>query len=359
VKDAATAGLHLQDDLTAILQRAIGGRVFPGAVVAVVLGQTEICVAVGRETYDALSPVVQTTALFDVASLTKIVATATAVLQLVEAGRLSLADRAALFLPRLSRGRSGDITIRQLLTHTAGFPGPYEFFRFCKTREALIDAIYGVPLASDPGSARLYDDIGFVLLALIVEKIAECPFEEYCARYIFGPLQMQDTMFRPQAFRGQIIPTEVDVDRGGLLRGVVHDENAYVLGGIAGHAGLFSTAADLTRFARMMAGLGASASVLTAASIVRVRECEWREGADVYGLGWDKIRPYMGALADADTIGHTGFTGTSMVVSPSGALAVTLLSNRIYPKRSDPTAVNAVRAQVADAVARHVAGRGV
>jgi CubicO group peptidase (beta-lactamase class C family) len=296
---------------------------------------------------------VQSDALFDVASLTKVVATTTAVMQLVESGKLSLEDRAASFLPELDQGRKAQITIRHLMMHTAGFPGPYEFYRFCAMREALIEAIYRVELIDEPGRTRLYDDIGFMLLARIVETLSAQPFDEYCAQRIFAPLQMSQTLFRPQGYTGQIIPTEIDANRGGLLRGVVHDENACVLGGVAGHAGLFSTAADLLRFAKMVSG-AAGPAVLSADSIARMRQCEWRDGGDEYGLGWDKIRRhYMGALADAETLGHTGFTGTSMIISGSRGLAVVLLSNRIHPRRSDPAGINAVRRQVADCVARH------
>jgi CubicO group peptidase (beta-lactamase class C family) len=349
---------RLRTEIVGLLETAIEKRVFPGAVAVVVFDGDEICVAAGGETYDASSPRMHSGALFDVASLTKVVATTTAVMQLRDAGKIALDDRVGHFLPQLAEGRRKEITIRQLLTHTAGFPGPYEFYRFCRTRAELLDALYAVALVSEPGTMRLYDDIGFILLALVVEKVAGLDFAQYCAREIFQPLQMTETLFKPQAFGGQIIPTEIDPDRGGLLRGVVHDENACVLGGVAGHAGLFSTVADLARFARMMLQSPGCPVVLSAAAIARVREREWRDDEDEYGLGWDKIRPlYMGALADGQTIGHTGFTGTSLVISPSRRLAVILLSNRIYPKRSDPSGIHAVRRQLAEAALRHVVGR--
>ena len=347
------------EDITALLRQAVEERVFPGAVAAVAIGRDRCCVAAGRETYDPSAPATDAYALFDIASLTKIVATTTAIMQLIERDALSLDDRAVRFLPRLDRPGKNEITIRQFMTHTAGFPGPYHFYRFCRTRAQLIDALYAVDLVLSPVATRLYDDISFMLLALIVEEVVGARFDAHCAQFIFEPLRMRNTSFRPSS-KGQIVPTEVDPDRGGLLRGVVHDENAYVLGGVAGHAGLFSTADDLMRFATMMLGArirlaadGPVDPVLSDASIARVRQREWRDDEGEYGLGWDRVRPhYMGGIDDADAIGHTGFTGTSIVISPRRELAITLLSNRIHPKRSDPAAIHAVRRQLVQTVLR-------
>src|SRR5215467_12773088 len=346
---------QLVNDVTVLLQRAVEGHVFPGAVAAVAMGKERLVIAMGRETYDLAAPETNADALFDAASLTKVVATTTAIMQLLEANALSLDDRAARFLPELDQPGKSQITIRQLMTHTAGFPGPYEFYRFCHTREQLIDAIYAVDMIDRPGSRRLYDDIGFMLLAFIVEKLTDTSFDRYCSQRIFTPLQMSDTCFRPQAGASQIIPTEIDPDRGGGRRGVVHDENAYVLGGVAGHAGLFSRASDLLRFAEVMAATTeARSEMLSDASVRRVRQREWRDHEGEYGLGWDRTRPhYMGAIDDDDAIGHTGFTGTSMVVSPRRQLAIILLSNRVHPKRSDPAAINAVRRELVQIVLRY------
>jgi CubicO group peptidase (beta-lactamase class C family) len=355
LNDTDWANTGLAAKVRALLKRGVDERVFPGAAAAVAVGSDRCCVAVGRETYDPSAPPTSADAIFDLASLTKVVATTTAIMQLVETGALSLEDRAARFLPRLNQDCKKQITIRQLLTHTAGFPGPYEFYRFCRTREKLIEAIYALELVYRPGDRRLYDDISFMLLALIVEEIVSASFDRFCEQNIFQPLQMAKTGFRPQAGEYQIIPTEIDPERGGLVRGVVHDENAYVLGGVAGHAGLFSRALDLLRFATVMLGSnGPNCKVLREESIRRMRQCEWRDGEGEYGLGWDRVRPhYMGAVDDPDTIGHTGFTGTSIVVCPRRTLAIVLLSNRIYPKRSDPVAINSVRRQLVDTVLRH------
>jgi CubicO group peptidase (beta-lactamase class C family) len=354
------APVGLADDVTALLRRGVDARVFPGAVAAVTSGRNRCIVAVGRETYDPSAPDTDAHALFDIASLTKVVATTTAIMQLVERDALSLDDPAARFLPKLDQPGKSGITIRQLMTHTAGFPGPYAFYRFCRTREQLLDAIDAVDLVFPPGTKRLYDDISFMLLALIVEEIVGARFDQHCATFIFVPLAMSVTSFRPIT-RGQIIPTEVDPERGGLLRGVVHDENAWVLGGVAGHAGLFSNVFDLMRFATMMSGAHVRVAadslidpVLSDDSIARVRQRAWRDDDGDYGLGWDRLRPhYMGAIDDAEVIGHTGFTGTSMVISPRHALAIILLSNRIHPKRSDPAAINAIRRALVQTALRY------
>jgi CubicO group peptidase (beta-lactamase class C family) len=353
----ASAGLA--ESISAQLRGAVEARVFPGAVAAIAFGERRYLIAAGRETYDHDAPEVSRHALFDVASLTKVVATTTAIMQLIESQALSLDDRAVRYLPRLDHSGKREITIRQLMTHTAGYPGPYEFFRFCHTPEQLIDAIYAVDLVDTPGARRLYDDISFMLLAFIVEEIVGTRFDRHCGKTIFEPLNMSSTTYCPSVGDRQVIPTEIDPQRGGLLRGVVHDENCSVLGGVAGHAGLFSTGEDLLRFAAAIVGsLGpvahdSAARVLSAQSVARMCQREWRDHEGEYGLGWDRGRPhYMGSPGDEEVIGHTGFTGTSMVIMPRRALVIILLSNRIHPQRSDPAAIHAVRRELVQTALR-------
>jgi CubicO group peptidase (beta-lactamase class C family) len=322
-----------------------------------VFGETQFFFAAGKETYDDITPPVHTNAIFDIASLTKVIATSTAVMQLVESAKISLEDYAFIFLPRLIGARR-EITIKQLLAHTAGFPGPVSFYQFCHSREELLDAVLSTELAYAPGTNRVYDDISFILLGLIVEAVTDASFDQYCAEHIFRPLQMFDTMFKPSESNDrQIIPTEIDPIRGGLLRGIVHDENACLMGGIAGHAGLFSTAHDLARFSEMMLRrVSAASSVISDASIHRMQFQQWRDSDGEYGLGWDKLRRrYMNGIDDENVIGHTGFTGTSLIISPKRDLAVILLSNRIYPQRSDVLPIMSVRRELVEIVVRHFA----
>jgi CubicO group peptidase (beta-lactamase class C family) len=279
-------------------------------------------------------------------------------MQLAERGQLSLSDRACKFLPDLRTPPKDQITIAQLLAHTAGFPGG-EPLRPYKTRECILNAIYAIDLLHAPGADRIYDDLGFILLGLIVEVVTGTALDRYCDDEIFGPLAMSETMFAPPvSLLERIVPTEIDPARGGLLRGIAHDERAADLGGVAGHAGVFSTARDLGRFARFMvdqwrAERSAPAGVLSGASVHAMWSRKWQDPDGDYGLGWDRLRPaYMNGLDDPDAVGHTGFTGTSLVISPRRGLAMILLSNRVHPVRSDGSLIGRARRRFVEAALR-------
>jgi CubicO group peptidase (beta-lactamase class C family) len=181
--------------------------------------------------------------------------------------------------------------------------------------------------------------------------------DKYCESEIFEPLKMNETMFVPcTTLLGRIVPTEIDAERGGLLRGVVHDERAYLMGGVAGHAGIFTTARDLGRFCRLMMGHDTSArvGVLASASVQLMWSRQWQDSEGEYGLGWDRLRPsYMNGIDDRDAVGHTGFTGVSLVISPRRGLAMILLSNRVHPVRSDRSQIGLARRRFVEAVMRH------
>ena len=346
---------RLRSRVLAALEEAVCDRVFPGAVAAIVRkGRDDVIVACGRETYDASARRVTGDAIFDVASLTKVVATTTAIMQLAEAGELRFGENAWRFIPQLQRSQAREITIFHLLTHTAGFPGGEILHRHCRTRSEVLDAVFASRLVYPPGFRRIYDDLSFIILGCIVEKISGLSLNDYCETRIFRPLKMSDTMFAPPApMRHRIIPTEIDNDRGGLLRGTVHDDNAYRLDGVAGHAGMFSTAGDLCTFVRMISSpRRASASgVLPERSIALMRAPQWRDADGEYGFGWDRRqRRYMNGIDDPDAIGHTGFTGTSMVISPASESAMILLSNRVHPVRTDRAAIDRVRCRFVEAV---------
>src|SRR5262245_33513056 len=293
-------------DVLSVLRESVQDRIFPGAVAALISDTREAYIPFGCETYDPAARPVSEDAIFDVASLTKIVATATAVMQLVERKQMSLDDRACRFLPDLKQAPKERITILDLLAHTAGFPGG-EPLRGHTSRDDILDAIYAMELAYQPGTDRVYDDPGYILLGIIVETVTGVGLDRYCASEIFAPLGMRDTMFAPDpSFRHRIVPTEIDAERGGLLRGVVHDERAYWMGGVAGHAGMFSTAHDLARFARAMMALARhdGTGVVSGASVRRMWSRHWQDAQGEYGLGWDRLRPgYMDGLED-DAVGH-------------------------------------------------------
>jgi CubicO group peptidase (beta-lactamase class C family) len=345
----------LSADVVSVLRDAVHDRIFPGAVAALISRTDETYFPFGRETYDPAARPITADSIFDVASLTKIVATATSVMQLVERGQLALDDRACEFVPQLRRPPKDRITIAQLLAHTAGFPGgePLRPYASC---DDVLNAIFAMDLVYPPGSERIYDDPGYILLGLIVEAVTGRTLDQYCEADIFAPLAMRETMFRPPTtLLPRIVPTEIDPDRGGLLRGVVHDGTADKLGGVAGHAGLFSTARDLGRFCRAMMGHGEGAlgGVLSSRSVHRLWSPQWQDHEGEYALGWDRLRPsYMNGIDDPDAVGHTGFTGVSLVISPRRELAMILLSNRVHPVRSDRTQIGLARRRFVEAALR-------
>jgi CubicO group peptidase (beta-lactamase class C family) len=220
-----------------------------------------------------------------------------------------------------------------------------------------VESICSINLLYLPGTDRIYDDLGYILLGLIVESITGLTLDKYCQNEIFEPLGMSETMFvPPKALLGRIVPTEIDTDRGGLLRGIVHDERAYLMGGVAGHAGIFTTARDLGKFSRSMMGhdKGALARILSTASVTLMWSRQWRDSEGEYGLGWDRLRPsYMNGIDDTDAVGHTGFTGVSLVISPKRDLAMILLSNRVHPVRSSTSLIGQARRRFVDAVMRY------
>lgn len=338
-----------------MLRDAVDARTFPGAVAALIARADEAVIPFGFETYEPDARAIAADAMFDIASLTKVVATTTAIMQLVERGRLSLSDPACTVLPRLDTPPKNQITIAHLLAHTAGFPGGEPLLPY-RTRDAILEAIWSMDLVYAPGTDRVYDDVGFILLGLIVEAVTGTTLDRYCEAEIFAPLGMDETTFAPPAARAdRIVPTEIDPARGGLLRGIVHDERAANLGGVAGHAGLFSTARDLGRFARAVLGHGGGGSdrVLSRASVRLMAQRQWQDDDGEYGLGWDRLRPrYMDGLDDADALGHTGFTGTSLVISPRRDLAMILLTNRVHPTRSDPAGITLARRRFVEAALR-------
>jgi CubicO group peptidase (beta-lactamase class C family) len=347
---------QLNTEVLSVLQESVQERIFPGAVAALISSTDEVYIPFGAQTYDPSARPMMDDSVFDVASLTKIVATAPAIMQLVQQNQLSLTDPASKFFPELQRGPKSQITIGHLLAHTAGFPGG-EPLKHCKSRDEILQAIFSIGLLYPPGTHRIYDDLSFILLGLIVEVITGLTLDRYCESRIFAPLKMSETAFVPdQSLLPRIVPTEIDAGRGGLLRGVVHDERAYLMGGVAGHAGVFSTVRDLGRFARAMMGhhRGALEGILSSASVNLMWSRQWQDGEGEYGLGWDRLRPsYMNGLDDADAVGHTGFTGVSLVISPRRDLAMILLSNRVHPVRTERPLIGQARRRFVEAVMRH------
>jgi beta-N-acetylhexosaminidase len=343
-------------EVDGVLDRAVVARAFPGAVLAV--GKDGMLVhlaAFGHLSYDAGAPATAVDTLYDLASLTKVVVTTTMAMVLVDEGKLDVSRPVSAFLPEFHGGAKDKVTVWHLLTHSSGLDWWGPLYRDLKGPEAYLKRIESMDLVYEPGTKSLYSDLGIFLLGQILERVAGESLDAFATRRIFEPLGMTETLYLPgPALRARIAPTERDPWRGRLLQGEVDDENAFALGGVAPHAGLFGTARDLAQFAQMMLNGG----VYDHHRIVSREVLErFTRRADVPGssraMGWDTPsgESSAGRLLSPRSFGHTGFTGTSLWIDPDRRLFVVLLTNRVHPTREND-AIRQVRPAVADAVVR-------
>ncbi len=340
-----------------VVLRGIGAGGFPGA--SVVVGRKGY--AVVKRGYGALSwggaPVDEHT-IYDVASLTKVVGTTAAIMVLYDEGKLDLDAPVRAYLPAFTGGAKDRVTLRHLLTHRSGLPAGRELWRTASSPAEARRQVIETPLYCAPGACYEYSDLGADILGFVAEAVSGQRLDTFLDERVFRPLGMTDTYFRPPAaLRARIAPTEVAPPRGYPLRGEVHDENAFALGGVAGHAGLFSTAADLSIYAAMLLNGGEYGGVrVIADSTVRLFTAR---AAGTRALGWDTCnqRGSCGSLMGANAFGHTGFTGTSLWLDPERDMFVLLLTNRVHAARAlRPAKVIAdVRADLADAAELAVA----
>lgn len=350
--------MALSDDIDALAADAIRRRIFPGAVVLITADdQIAHAAAYGSTMYDA--PESRPAALdtiYDIASLTKMF-TATAALQLVDAGRLELRAPVAHYLPGF---RAADITVFHLLTHSSGLDIRLSALRHAG-RAALLEAVYRALPAHPPGSRVAYTNVNSLLLGEIVARLAGVALDQALRARLTEPLGLRDTCFHPPAaLRSRVAPTELDDGwRGGLIHGSVHDESAHALGGVAGHAGLFSTAADLHIFCRSWLpapeGLAACGGALRPETIALAQTNHTGALNLGCGLGWMIDRPNFMGAAPVGTIGHTGFTGPALVIVPPQRLIIVVLCNRVYPRRGPPDH-HAVIAAIVQAALAHRPG---
>ena len=349
-----------------ILREAIGRRAFPGASLAITYrGELVASQGFGRFTWDVNSQEVRADTIFDLASLTKVVATTPMAMLLYERGQLPLDEPLANTLPdfvRLSpRPRQAEreqVTIRMLLAHSSGLPAYEKLFQFADNREDLLRYALSARLIT-PGTRVEYSDLGFILLGEVLEKKAGVSLDRFAQQEIFAPLGMANTRFNPSPDRKAMIPpTEDDrTFRHRVIQGEVNDENAWVMGGVAGHAGVFAPATDIARFAECM--LRGGAPVFNRESVELFTRRETSPPASTRTLGWDKpSRPESssGKLFSDASFGHLGFTGTSLWIDPERRLSVTLLTNRTWPDRANQM-IREVRPRVHDAIVEAV-GRG-
>lgn len=301
--------------------------------------------------------------IFDMASLTKVMATATSIMILVERGQVSLADSVARYIPEFERFGKERITVEQLLTHRAGFVPDNEIADYVGVSVNPMEQIYNLQLSYDPGTRFVYSDVGYIVAAEIIRRVTGKRLDQFARENIFDPLKMKDTFFSPLSFsKGQatkdeghdanqrIAPTEQR--EGRWMIGEVHDPRSYELGGVAGHAGLFSTADDVAAFCQMILNGGeyAGARVLAPYTIERMVSSHALPASQMRGLGWDVNTSFSsnrGDLLPVGTFGHTGFTGTSMWLDPASRSFVVLLTNRVHPSgKGDVTRLRALVASI-------------
>jgi uncharacterized protein YbbC (DUF1343 family) len=347
--------------LDPIVDEAIAQRQIPGAVLIVGHdGRVVYRKAYGSRALEPRREAMTLDTAFDCASLTKVVATTTAIMQLWEQGKFRMNDPVAKYLPDFAQNGKQDITIRQLLVHYSGLPEDLDLARKWEGKDTAYRMAFAVAPDRSPGSSFLYSDINFVVLGALVEQLSGESLDEYAAKHVFAPLGMKETRFLPPAsWEPRIAPTEEDENHH-LLRGVVHDPTARRMGGVAGHAGVFSTGDDLAIFAQALLDGGRGA--LTAATVAKMTAPQQSvNGTVLRGFGWDIDSPFStnrGELLPVGSYGHTGFTGTSLWIDPTTKTYIVLLTNAVHmnvvPPKEKGSAV-ALRTKVATAVAATLA----
>jgi CubicO group peptidase (beta-lactamase class C family) len=331
---------RLQDTLKAVLTRGLRDRAYPGAV-AIVGNRYGVVAraAVGVVDTAPGAPAVDEGTMWDLASLTKVIALTTSVMQLVHAGKIDLDAPVQHYLPEFSGTGKEKVRVRDLLTHSSGLPSWRPLYKETSTRADALRLVLSTPLEAPTGTRMVYSDLGAILLGLIVERRSGVPLDRFVQAQLLDPLGMHHSMYRPpQGMLGHIAPTEVDPWRQRHLRGEVHDENAARLDGVSGHAGLFASAADLSRFARMLLNHGRVGDrvVIDSATLRHFTQVQNRELSH-RALGWETANGANsgGQRMSARAFGHTGFTGTSIWIDPERDVYVLLLTNRVNPTREN------------------------
>ncbi|MGA1999533.1 MAG: serine hydrolase [Terriglobales bacterium] len=321
--------------LDRIFNQAVAERQIPGAVVLVGHGGKVVFrKAYGYRSLEPRREAMTLDTIFDMASLTKCMATAVAVMQLVQDGQVRLNDAVARYLPEFGTKGKQEITVRQLLTHYAGLPDDLDLKEPWHGRDTAFRMAMDTTPVYSPGSRFFYSDVNYEVLGFLVERVSGMALEEYASARIFQPLKMEETTYLPPAsWRPRIAPTEYD-EREQMLRGVVHDPTARRMGGVAGHAGVFSTANDLAKFAQAM--LDGGAPVLSPLMVEKMTTPQQPPNAtSVRGFGWDIDTPFSsnrGDLLPVGSFGHTGFTGTSLWVDPVTRTYIIILANAVHPR---------------------------
>jgi CubicO group peptidase (beta-lactamase class C family) len=336
-----------------VVQRGVDERAYPAAVVEVgtrdeVLWQQ----AFGRLDYDADSALAQNSTIFDLASLTKVIATTNLVMALVERGTLALQHPIRKWIPEWRGNDREDVTVRSILTHSSGLTAWLPFYRDHTGRQEFQHAICSLPLEYPPDTQAIYSDLGFILLGFIVEDAGGQSFQSQALQQLRTLTTAPIVFNPPAALRSSIAPTEDDPWRGRRLVGEVHDENCWALGGAAGHAGLFGTTQAVGDIARVVLGaLGGTDSRLASPDTVRLFVKRYSASTGSRALGWDTMLPTSscGSKISPSAFGHTGFTGTTLWIDPEREVFVVFLTKRVNPTREN-AAIQHIRPALHDAV---------
>ena len=325
-----------------IVAAAIADSAFPGAVLLVAKdGYIVHEKAYGRMTYDPTAVPVSTDALFDLASVTKVIATTSAVMHLVDEKRIALNDPVVKFIPEFGQNGKDKVTLYNLMVHNSGLQAWRKYYEICDSPKCELDSIFSAPLVYRTGDSTIYSDLGLITMGKVIENVTNTSLDKYVDSVFFKPLGMKNTMYNPpQAVWGKVVPTEVDSQWKKTYRAVkgrVHDENAATLGGVSGHAGLFSTASDLVKILQMElnGGIYGGTRYLLEETIKQFTKRQSDQSSR--GIGWDtksSESSFSGKYTSAKTFLHTGFTGTSVVVDPDKKVIVVFLTNRVYPTRN-------------------------
>jgi serine-type D-Ala-D-Ala carboxypeptidase len=336
-----------------VLRQGIADHAFPGAATAVTHhGRLVAFQGFGRFTYEPHSPQVKAETIFDLASVSKAIATTTMAMLLYERGKLDLEAPVVSILPEFGASDNRDgATVRMLLAHSSGLPGYVRLFEKARTREELVRAAMQTPLISKPGTRAEYSDVGFIILGELLAQVANEPLDAFCRREVFGPLGMENTCFNPAAgLKLQIPPTEDDrTFRHRMIQGEVQDENASVMDGVAAHAGVFAPAEEVAVFAHAM--LNGGGPMLRPETVAQFTSRQSSPAGTSRALGWDTpSQPSQsGKYFSERSFGHLGYAGTSLWIDPEKQLSVTLLTNRTWPDRSNQK-IKEVRPRFHDAV---------
>ncbi len=342
-----------------VINNAIKEHAFPGAQILIWQhGNTLYDRPFGNFTYDSESPKVTNKTIYDLASVTKVIATTTAAMICYDRKLFSLDDPVVKYIPEFGVNGKENITIKNLLLHNTGLPAWKKFYETCKNKEEVLKEIYSSGLEYPTGEKTVYSDLGIITLGKIIEKVTGKSLDEFCKDEIFIPLKMNSTFFNPpDSLKQYCAPTEVDnYWRNKILQGEVHDETSAMLNGVAGHAGLFSTATDIAKLMAVLINKGMlDGKTFIKQSTIELFTKRYSDQSS-RALGWDtksETGSSSGDYFSSNSYGHTGFTGTSVWVDPQRNLFVIFLTNRVYPTR-DNSKISKVRPELHNAVIKSI-----